>query len=240
MIQFLANPQRFMDFSRWFAPLLGVAAAACLLVGLYLGFSVPEDYQMGDTVRLLFLHPQLALAAMAGYACMAGAAFFGVVFRHPLADAAARAAAPIGAGFAFIFLLTGSLWGKPMWGTWWEFDAKLTSALILFLMFLAYMALLAAIDDEAKATRAANILAMVGVINLPIIHFSVYWWNTLHQTASVSLTGESGLAPAYMPPFFLNMIGFMLLFGCLWMVRTRAEVWRRKAQVLALQSAERA
>ena len=240
MIQLLANPQRFMDFSRWAAPILGAAAAILLAAAFWLGFSVPEDYQQGDTVRLLFLHPQLATVGMFAYACLAGSAFFGLVFRHSLADAAARAAAPIGAGFTFLALLTGSLWGRPMWGDWWVWDGRLTSYLILFLVYLAYMALLAAIDDEAKAARASNILALVGVINLPIIKFSVDWWNTLHQTASISLTGESGLAPVYLAPFFLSMIGLLMLFGSLWMVRTRAEVWRRKAGALAVQLAGKA
>jgi len=240
MIQLLANPQRFMDFSRWAAPILAAAAAILLAAAFWLGFSVPEDYQQGDTVRLLFLHPQLATVGMFAYACLAGSAFFGLVFRHSLADAAARAAAPIGAGFTFLALLTGSLWGRPMWGDWWVWDGRLTSYLILFLVYLAYMALLAAIDDEAKAARASNILALVGVINLPIIKFSVDWWNTLHQTASISLTGESGLAPVYLAPFFLSMIGFLMLFGSLWMVRTRAEVWRRKAGALAVQLAGKA
>jgi len=240
MIQLLANPQRFMDFSRWAAPILGAAAAILLAAAFWLGFSVPEDYQQGDTVRLLFLHPQLATVGMFAYACLAGSAFFGLVFRHSLADAAARAAAPLGAGFTFLFLLTGSLWGRPMWGAWWVWDGRLTSALVLFLVYLAYMALLAAIDDEAKAARASNILALVGVINLPIIKFSVDWWNTLHQTASVSLSGESGLAQEYLAPFFLSMIGFLMLFGSLWMVRTRAEVWRRKAGALAVQLAGKA
>jgi heme exporter protein C len=241
MIQWLANPQRFMDFSRWAAPVVGAIAAVLLLVGFYLGFSVPEDYQQGDTVRLLFLHPQLATTGMFAYGCLAASAFFGFVFRHSLADAAARAAAPIGAAFTFLFLVTGSLWGRPMWGTWWEWDGRLTSALVLFLLFLGYMALQAAIDDEAKATRASSILAMVGVVNLPIIKFSVDWWNTLHQRASVSLTGgDSGLADVYLLPFFLTMTGFVALFGALWMVRTRAEVWRRKATALQVQAVGKA
>src|SRR5688572_25712087 len=128
MIQLLSNPQRFMAFSRWAAPILGVAAAVALAVGLWLAFSVPEDYQQGKTVRLLFIHPQVAILSMFAYACLAGASFFGFVFRHALADAAARAAAPLGAGFAFLALVTGSFWGRPMWGTWWEWgDARLVS-----------------------------------------------------------------------------------------------------------------
>ena len=238
---FLANPQRFMDFSKWAVPILGVAAVGLLIAGFWIGFSVGEDYQQGQTVRLLFLHPQVAIMSSVIYAAMAGSAFFGVVFRHSLADAAARAAAPLGAGFTFLALFTGSLWGRPMWGTWWEWgDARIVSVLVLFLLFLGYMALLAAIDDEAKATRAANIMAMVGIINLPIIKFSVNWWNTLHQGSSLFAQKGRGLSPEYVPPFLLTLGGFAFLFGALWMVRIRSEVWRRKAGALAVQAAGRA
>jgi heme exporter protein C len=155
--------------------------------------------------------------------------------------AAARAAAPLGAAFTFLALFTGSLWGRPMWGTWWEWgDARIVSVLVLFLLFLGYMALLAAIDDEAKATRAANILAMVGVVNLPIIKFSVNWWNTLHQGSSLFAGEGKGLAPVYVPPFLLTLGGFAFLFGALWLVRVRGEVWRRKAGALAVQAAGKA
>lgn len=238
MFQVLANPQKFMAFSRWAAPIIGVIAVVLLAWGLYLGFNAPDDYQQGRTVRLLFIHPQVAMLSMFAYACLGGAAFFGVVFRHALADAAARAAAPLGAGFTFLALVTGSFWGRPMWGTWWEWDARLTSELILLLLFIGYIALQAAIDDEAKAARASGILAMFGLINLPIIHYSVDWWNTLHQPASKF--AENDLAPAYQLPFVLTMLGFLALFGALWLVRTRTEVWRRRANALAVQLAGRA
>lgn len=238
MFQILANPQRFMAFSRWLAPLLGLAAVVVLGIGFYLAFSVPDDYQQHQTVRLLFLHPQIAFTAEAIYFMMAASAFFGFVFRHALADAAARAAAPLGAGFSFLMLWTGALWGKPMWGTYWQWtDARIMSALVLLLLFLGYMALNAAIDDEHKATRASSILAMVGVINLPVIKFSVDWWNSLHQSTSIFAEKGRGLAPEYVPPFVLDFAGFMLLFGALWLVRIRGEVWRRRATVLAVQSA---
>jgi heme exporter protein C len=251
MIQALANPQRFMAFSKWAAPILGVIAVVALGIGLTMAFSVPDDYQQKQTVRLLFIHPQLAIVSEAAYFSMAAAAFFGFVFRHSLADAGARAAAPIGASFTFLMLLTGSLWGRPMWGTYWQWgDARLVSAFVLLLLFLGYMALNAAIDDELKASRASNILAMVGVINLPIIKFSVSWWNSLHQGASFSIIdliksmfGEkapSDLAPPYIPPFVLDTVGLMALFGALWIVRTRAEVWRRRAGALAVQAAQSA
>ena len=160
---FLANPARFMQVSRWLTPVLGVLAAALLGAGIWLGLSVPDDYQQGATVRIMFLHVPAAYMGMFIYACLGAASFFGLVFRHSLADAAARAAAPLGAAFTFLALVTGSLWGRPMWGTWWVWDARLTSVLVLFLFYLGYMALHAAIDDEAKAARAAAILALVGL-----------------------------------------------------------------------------
>lgn len=238
MFQALANPQKFMAFSRWAAPIIGVIAAILLAAGLYLGFTAPDDYQQGRTVKLLFIHPQVSILSMFVYACLGGASFFGVVFRHALADVAARAVAPLGAAFTALALITGSFWGRPMWGTWWVFDARLTSELVLLLLFLGYIALQSAIDDEAKASRAGGILAMVGLINLPIIHYSVDWWNTLHQPASSFM--ENDLAPVYQAPFVLNVLGFMALFGSLWLVRTRAEVWRRRANALAVQAAGRA
>lgn len=241
MIQALANPQRFMAFSKWAAPIFGLAAAVCLIWGFWLGFTVAEDYQQGQTVRFLFLHPQVAILCSVVYACMAGAAFFGVVFRHLLADAAARAAAPIGAAFTFVALLTGSFWGRPMWGTWWEWtDPRLMSVLILFFLYLGYMALATAFDDDAKGTRAANILAMVGVILLPIIRFSVDWWNSLHQGSSMFAGEGAGLAEVYVAPFLLTLFGFGFLFGALWLVRVRAEVHRRRATSLAVQAAGKA
>lgn len=237
MFAALANPQRFMDLSRWFAPLLGVAAIGAALAGLWLGFNAPEDYQQGDTVRIMFIHVPAAWMSMFVYACLAGASFFGLVFRHPLADAAARAAAPLGAAFTFLALLTGSLWGKPMWGTWWVWDARLTSVLVLLLFYLAYMALQAAIEDETKAARAGAILALVGAVNLPIVKFSVDWWSTLHQTASVIRADGPAMPAVFLTPLLLMGLAYTLAFGALWQVRVRAEVWRRRAAVLQLRAA---
>ena len=180
---FLSNPERFMAFSRWAAPMFGAIALVLALAGLWLGFTAPEDYQQGDTVRLMFIHVPASWMSMFVYACLATASFLALVFRHALADAAARAAAPLGAAFTFMALFTGSLWGRPMWGTWWQWDARMTSVLVLFLVYLAYMALRASLDDETKAARACAILALVGAVNLPVIKFSVDWWNTLHQGA---------------------------------------------------------
>ena len=232
-----ANPAKFMALSRWLAPLLGALAAGLIAFGLWFGWTVPDDYQQGSTIRILFIHVAAANMALVAYACMAGASFFGLVFRHSLADAAAKAAAPLGAGFTFLALLTGSLWGRPMWGTWWQWDGRMTSVLVLFLIYLGYMALHTALDDEQKAARAAAILALVGAINLPIIHFSVEWWNTLHQGSTIFAKGGPKAPPVYLLPLFLMMGGYAFLFGSLWLVRIRSEVWRRRANALALAAA---
>jgi heme exporter protein C len=238
MFAALANPLRFMAFSRWATPLLAVAAAGLIGVGFALGLAAPPDYQQGDTVWIMFVHVPAAWTAMLAYACLGGASFISLVFRHALADQAAKAAAPLGAAFTALALVTGSLWGRPMWGAWWVWgDARLVSVLVLFLLFLGYLALRASIDDEAKAARAAEILALIGLINLPVIHFSVEWWNTLHQGESILRKGGPALAPVYLLPLLLAGLGYSLAFGALWMARTRSEVWRRRATSLTLQAA---
>ena len=238
MITVLANPHRFMAVSRWLAPALGLLAAGLIGVGLSLGLRVPPDYQQGETVLIMFVHVPAAWTAMLAYACLGGASFTSLVFRHAVADAAARAAAPLGAAFTAAALVTGSLWGKPMWGTWWAWgDSRLVSVLVLFLLFLGYIALRASIEDEAKAARAAEILALVGLVNLPIIKFSVDWWNTLHQGESIFRAGGPLVAPIYLWPLFLMGAGYSAAFGALWLVRTRTEVRRRRAAGLALRAA---
>jgi heme exporter protein C len=232
---FLANPERFMAFSRWAAPLLGALAVLVAAAGLWLGFAAPDDYQQGATVRIMFIHVPAAIMAMFAYVCLGVASFLALVFRHTLADAAAEAVAPLGAALTFLALATGSLWGRPMWGAWWVWDARLTSVLVLFLFFVAYLALRASIDDEAKAARAAAILALVGLVNLPIVHFSVYWWNTLHQGSSMLTKGA--LAPVYATPLMLMNLAYLAGFGALWLVRIRGEVWRRRAEAAALRAA---
>jgi heme exporter protein C len=237
MITVLANPARFMQVSRWLAPLFGALAAGTILVGFWLALNVPGDYQQGATVKILFLHVPAAYLGMLAYVCLGGASFFGLVFRHSLADAAAKAAAPLGAAFTFLALVTGSLWGRPMWGTWWVWDARVTSVLVLFLFYMAYLALHAAIDDEQKAARAAAILALIGLVNLPIIHFSVEWWSTLHQGATLIRPDGPAMPPVYVVPLVTLVVGYTFLFASLWLVRTRAEVWRRKAGAQALAAA---
>ena len=228
MIAGFANPERFLRLSAWLAPVLGVIAAPLIAVGVGLGAVAPPDYQQGETVRIMFVHVPAAWTAMLAYAALGVASFFALVFRHTVADLAARAAAPLGAGFTLIALVTGSLWGRPMWGAWWAWDARLTSVLLLFLLFLGYMALRASIDDEAVAGRAAAILALVGLINLPIIKFSVDWWNTLHQGESIFRADGPTLAPVYLWPLLIAGTGFSAAFASLWLVRTRAEIWRRR------------
>jgi heme exporter protein C len=234
---FLANPERFMAFSRWAAPLFGAIAVALAVAGLWLGFTAPEDYQQGDTIRIMFIHVPAAWMAMFVYLCLGIASLLALVFRHVLADAAAQAAAPLGAGFTFLALVTGSLWGRPMWGTWWVWDARLTSVLVLFLFYLAYIALRASLDDEAKAARACAILALVGVINLPIVHFSVTWWNSLHQGSSVLRADGPAMPAVFLTPLLLMGLAYMAAFGSLWLVRIRGEVWRRRAEAAALRAA---
>ena len=237
MFTALANPHRFMAFSRWAAPLFGAAAVVAIGIGLWLGLHAPEDYQQGTTVRIMYVHVPAAWTSMAAYAALGGASFFALVFRHALADAAARAAAPLGAAFTLLALVTGSLWGRPEWGAWWVWDARLTSVLVLFLLFIGYIALRAAIDDEARAGRAAAILALVGLVNLPIVKFSVDWWNSLHQGESIFRKGGPTIALVFLIPLAFVGVGYLCAFAALWLERTRAEVWRRRAQALELQAA---
>ncbi|HEV2532682.1 heme ABC transporter permease CcmC [Phenylobacterium sp.] len=232
---FLANPERFMAFSRWAAPLFGLIAVALAAAGLWLGFTAPEDYQQGATVRIMFIHVPAAIMSMLVYGCLGVASLLALVFRHVLADCAAQAAAFLGTGFTFLALVTGSLWGRPMWGAWWVWDARLTSVLVLFLFYIAYLALRASIDDEAKGARAAAILALVGLVNLPIVHFSVYWWNSLHQGSTMLTPGA--LAPVYAAPLYLMLVAYLAGFGSLWLIRIRGEVWRRRAEAAALRVA---
>jgi heme exporter protein C len=238
-LDFLAVPERFMAVSRWLAPTIGAIAVILLVAGVSLVVNVPPDYQQSATVLILFVHIPPAWMSSFAYVCLAGASFLSLVFRQALADAAAKACAPLGAGFAVLTLATGSLWGRPMWGTWWVWDARLTSMVVLLLLYLGYIALRASIEDEGKASRAAAILALAGVINLPIIHYSVEWWNTLHQGATVFRADGPSMSTVYLIPTLLMALGYMAAFGALWLVRIRTEIWRRKARTLSLQAANR-
>ena len=233
----LSNPARFMAFTRPLTPWLWGAAGVLLACGAWLSFSAPADYQQGDTVRIMFVHVPAASLGLMAYAALGAASFFALVFRHPLADAAARAAALPGAAYTALALVTGSLWGQPMWGTWWVWDARLTSVLVLFLFYLGYMALRASIDDEARAARAAAVLGLVGLINLPIVKFSVDWWNTLHQPASLLRAGGSSLAPPYLQALLVMMAAYGVLFLALWLTAIRTEVRRRRVQSMRARRA---
>ena len=229
-----ANPAQFMRLSGALLPWVSGAAAIALAVGLYLGFHVPPDYQQGMTVTIMFVHVPAAIVAESAYGLIAIASLFSLVWRHPLADTAARAAAPLGAVFTALGLITGSLWGRPMWGAYWVWDARLTSFLLLFFLYLGHIALWNAIEDEARAARAAAILALVGAVNLPIIKFSVDWWNTLHQGESI-LSGQ--IAPIFLWPLLTMALGYMLLFAALWMVRVRTGIVDRRAKSLMQREA---
>jgi heme exporter protein C len=227
-----ANPKRFMELSGAVLPWIAGAAAILIAVGLYLGFTAPPDYQQGDTVRIMFVHVPAATMAMAIYGLMALASLIGLVNRHPLADVAAREAAPLGALFTALALITGSLWGKPMWGTYWVWDARLTSFLILLFLYLGYIALWNAIEDETRAARAAAILALVGAVDVVIVKFSVDWWSTLHQGESIFREGGPTISAVFLWPLFAMMLGYGFLFAALWIVRIRTEILNRRARAL--------
>src|SRR6195952_3794704 len=199
-----ANPTRFMRLSAAVVPFVGWATALLLAAGLVLAlFVAPPDYQQGESVRIMFIHVPAAWMAMFVYGNLALASAVGLIWRHPLAEIAAQEAAPLGAAFTLVCLVTGSLWGQPMWGTWWVWDARLTSVLVLFLIYLGLVALWRTIEEPARAARAAAILTLVGVVNLPIIKFSVDWWNTLHQPASVFRKGGPTIATSMLVPLLV-------------------------------------
>jgi len=233
----LANPTRFVAFADRAVPWLAGASVVVLAIGLWLGFTAPQDYQQGTTVRIMYIHVPFAWLSMFCYAIMAVAALGTLVWRHPLADVSAKAAAPIGAVFTALALITGSIWGKPMWGTWWVWDARLTSVFILFLMYLGIIALWRAVEDPGKAARAVAVMTLVGFINIPIIKFSVDWWNTLHQPASVMRMGGPSLDRTFLIPLLVMAIGFSLLFVTLHLAAMRNEILRRRVRSLQMLQA---
>ena len=235
----LANPSRFLALAGRILPWLVAATALVLLIGLYQSATAPDDYQQGATVKIMFIHVPNAWLSMFVWGVMSVAALGTLVWRHPLADVAQKAAAPIGAALTFLALVTGSLWGRPMWGTYWQWDARLTSVLILFLMYLGLMALWRAVDDPSRAARAAAVLTLVGAINIPIIKFSVDWWNTLHQPASVFRMGGSTLDRAFLIPLLVMAVGFTLLFLTLHIAAMRNEILRRRVRTLQMLQASK-
>src|SRR6516164_3649544 len=236
----LANPTKFLALTARVLPWLVGATILLFLIGLYQSASAPDDYQQGATVKIMFIHVPSAWLSMFVWGVMSAAALGTLVWRHPLADVAAKCAAPLGAAFTFLALVTGSLWGRPMWGTYWVWDARLTSELVLFLMYLGLIALWRTIDDPARAGRAAAILTLVGAVNLPIIKFSVDWWNTLHQPASVFRLGGPAIDNSMLAPLFEMALAFTLLFLALHLAAMRNEIMRRRVRTLLLTQAERA
>ncbi|WEX77301.1 heme ABC transporter permease [Sinorhizobium numidicum] len=236
----LANPTRFLALADRVLPWLAVLTALFFAVGLWLSFTTEGDYQQGETVRIMYVHVPSAWLSMMCYTVMAISALGTLVWRHPLADVSAKAAAPIGACFTFLALVTGSLWGKPMWGAWWVWDARLTSVFVLFLMYLGLIALNRAMDDPARSARVSAVLVLVGFVNIPIIKFSVEWWNTLHQPASVMRLDGPTIDPEFLRPLLTMAIAFTLLFFALHIAAMRNEIWRRRVTSLRRQAARNA
>lgn len=233
-----ANPTRFLRLVQVVLPWLIGLCVIAFAAGLYMGFfTAPEDYQQGDTVRIMYIHVPAAWLCMMCYSIMSISSIGTLVWKHPLADVSAKCAAPIGAAFTFMALVTGSLWGKPMWGTYWVWDARLTSVLVLFIMYLGLMALWRTMEDPIKAGKAAAILTLVGALNLPIIKFSVDWWNTLHQPASVVRMDGPTIHPDILWPLLIMALAFTLLFFVLHLMAMRNEILRRRVRALRLKAA---
>jgi heme exporter protein C len=234
-MQSLANPTRFLRIANAALPYVWGLALALLAIGLYGALvTAPADYQQGETVRIMFVHVPAAWLALFVYGVMALASAMAIVFRHPLADVAAKAAAPIGAVFCFLALATGSLWGKPMWGAWWVWDARLTSMFVLFLLYIGYMAVWQAIEEPHRAAPIARIVALAGAINIPIVKFSVTWWNSLHQPASVFRPDGPTIAPAMLWPLLVMAAGYTVLFLALHLTSIRAEIAARRIRQIRI------
>ncbi|HTJ57981.1 MAG TPA: heme ABC transporter permease [Devosiaceae bacterium] len=234
----LANPGQFLAWSKaWILP-LSILTALLFAAGLYLAlFDSPPDYQMGETVRIMYIHVPNAWLSQFVYAVMAAASIGTLVWRHPLADVAAKSAAPLGAVFTGLALFSGSLWGRPTWGTFWEWDGRMTSTLILFLIYLGIIALWRAFEDQGRAGRVIAVFTLVGALDIPVVKWSVDWWNTLHQPASISLMGSEHMPPSMLIPLLVMTLAFTALFVTLHIVRIRTEIFRRRAETLERQAA---
>ena len=234
-----ANPARFLRISAAILPWSAAATLLLLGAGLYFAlFDSPPDYQQGETVRIMYVHVPSAWLSLMIYSVMAGASAVALIWRHPVAELTAQAAAPVGCIFTALCLVTGSLWGQPEWGTWWVWDARLTSVLVLFFLYLGYIALVNAFDDPTRGARAGAILALVGVVNLPIIKFSVDWWNTLHQPASVFRLGGPTISLSMLLPLLIMAVAFTVMFFWLWLIRIRSAIVARKLRALRLAGAD--
>ena len=234
-----ANPGRFLRISGVVLPWLAVVGAVLTAIGFGAGlFLAPADWQQGDAVRMMYVHVPAAWLASAGYIALAVCSLFSLVWRHPLADLAAAEISPVGAGFTALCLASGSIWGKPMWGAWWVWDARLTSVLVLFFLYLGHVALVRAFDDPVRGYRAGAILALLGVVNLPIIKFSVDWWNTLHQPATIGLTGAPSMHISMFWPLVVAGLGNIFIFGAIVLSRLRSAVMERRIRGLLSARAE--
>ena len=221
----LGSPRGFYRMSGALAPWLGALSLVLFALGLFGGLvKAPPDYQQGDSFRIIYVHAPAAWMSMFCYAVLASCGAVTLIWRIKLADVVARATAPIGASFTLIALVTGSIWGKPTWGAWWVWDARLTSELILLFLYLGFIALQAAIEERRNAARAGAILAVVGVVNLPVIHYSVEWWNTLHQGATVTRFGAPSIATSMLIPLLVTFAAFKSYYFCLMLIRARGEL----------------
>jgi heme exporter protein C len=233
-----ANPARFQRLARAVLRWCACGSVLAFALGLYLALAgSPADYQQGDTVRIMYVHVPAAWMALGGYTLMALASAVAIIWKHRLGDIIAQSAAPVGAGFTVIALATGMLWGQPMWGTFWVWDARLTSVLVLLFLYLGYIALVHSFDDPERGARAGAILALVGWINVPIVKFSVDWWNTLHQPASISRFAEPALHPSILTPLLVMAVAFMLLFATLLLLRVRTAIIEHRLRTLAMAQA---
>ncbi|WP_372423078.1 heme ABC transporter permease [Salinarimonas chemoclinalis] len=240
MLTKLANPSTFLRWSGVLLPWLAGLTVVSLGIGLWMAwFVAPADYQQGETIRIMYIHVPAAWLALFLYAMMSASAIGTLVWRHPLADVSQKAAAPIGAAFTLVCLVTGALWGKPMWGTYWVWDARLTSVLVLFLVYAGIIALWRTIEDPSRAARAVAILTLVGALNLPIVKFSVDWWNTLHQPASVFRMDGPTIYPTMLYPLLVMALGVTFLALTMHMYAMRTEVFRRRVRTLSILEAER-
>jgi heme exporter protein C len=236
----LANPSRFLSLANRTLPWLSGVTVIAFAFGLNQAMVSPDDYQQGVTVKIMFLHVPAAWLGMLAWGVMTIAALGTLVWRHPLADVTAKAAAPIGAAFTLLCLITGSLWGRPEWGTYWVWDARLTSELVLFLLYLGVIALWRTVEDPTRAARSVAILTLVGAIDLPIIKFSVDWWNTLHQGSSIFRLDGPTIDPSILIPLFIMAAAFTLLFAALLIAAMRNEILRRRVRTLRLMRANAA
>jgi len=235
LIDKYANPTRFLRLAGLVIPWLGALTIICITAGLYMAFfASPADYQQGETVRIMYVHVPSAWIALSSYLGLGISALFFLVWRHPLADVAARAIAPVGTVFAILTLATGSLWGRPMWGTWWVWDGRLTSMLVLLFFFIGYLALASGFERSERGARPAAILALVGCINLPIVKFSVDWWNTLHQPASILRSGGVSIDSSMLWPLFTMFIGLQSLFIVLVLIQMQSTLLQKRLNRMQL------